>query len=504
MDLISCPAPIMVRDSCLDTWTKIGSGGFGQIYKARHKKLCCDVAIKLLHKDDGSGTPLLRELDMMRQGSSPYVIQVLGVFRGLSPSGPGARLGLVMEFMERGCLATLQVHLDGAPPWPLVFRLAHQVALGINFLHNLSPPLLHLDLKPSNVLLDFYINAKLTDFGLAKVYHSVSGVSKKDSANEEGTLSYMPPEAFEDLSYTPTKASDIYSFGILLWSIVTGKQPYPHAMSSMIRLRIPLGDRPSVKEIQVQALEIPGLMRFQDLMEQCWGTEPSERPSSYNCTLVTEELYTLHKHAIHSAVLQVLQILDRTATEKPTHRLQRIQTTQTVNTVKGYIDAPTGKGPVQEVAGSSVDKEQSRLRDQLVNFPVPVSDADFEASPSSPKLKRSSVKPIEASSLLSSSSSSSSSNSKHSTSRPPQPGSLQNKSQQYQRHLSNPDTSPRHRQALPPHVTITCCNVQGLQVGNNNRMNITHERRRHPTAPSRVDLQPQLKGSGKDKKGGDG
>lgn len=54
-----------------------------------------------------------------------------------------------------------QEALRGSPPWPLAFRLAHQVALGINFLHSLCPPLLHLDLKPSNVLLDSDLNAKV-------------------------------------------------------------------------------------------------------------------------------------------------------------------------------------------------------------------------------------------------------------------------------------------------------------------------------------------------------
>ncbi|KAF3837335.1 hypothetical protein F7725_004799, partial [Dissostichus mawsoni] len=65
---------------------------------------------------------------MMRQASSPHVIQVRGVFKGLPPNS----------------------------------RLAHQIALGINFLHSLTPPLLHLDLKPSNVLLDCALNAKCT------------------------------------------------------------------------------------------------------------------------------------------------------------------------------------------------------------------------------------------------------------------------------------------------------------------------------------------------------
>lgn len=56
----------------------------------------------------------------------------------------------------------LQHSLNEAPPWPLVCRLAHQVGLGINFLHSLSPALLHMDLKPSNVLLDCSLNAKVS------------------------------------------------------------------------------------------------------------------------------------------------------------------------------------------------------------------------------------------------------------------------------------------------------------------------------------------------------
>lgn len=101
---------------------------------------------------------------MMRQGSNPFVSRILGVYQGCPPvqsTSQTPQLGLVMEFMERGSLAGLQDALGGPPPWPLCFRLAHQVALGMNFLHCMSPPLLHLDLKPSNVLLDSDLNAKV-------------------------------------------------------------------------------------------------------------------------------------------------------------------------------------------------------------------------------------------------------------------------------------------------------------------------------------------------------
>ncbi|XP_078114201.1 receptor-interacting serine/threonine-protein kinase 4-like [Sander vitreus] len=298
-----------VEDSSLERWEVIGSGGFGQIYKARHCRWACDVAIKLLRHDDGTNASLLREIDMMRQASSPHVIRVRGVFKGRPPhSGPSMQLGVVMELMERGSLANLQEALsETPPPWPLVFRLAHQVALGINFLHSLPHPVLHLDLKPPNVLLDDTLNAKLTDFGLARISCSISRVSKKDDEEGGGTVNYMPPEAFE-LSYKPNRASDIYSYGILLWSIVTGKQPYGNAKPTRVQLLIPEGQRPLLDDIRGQAA---GLAELTGLMKRCWDNIPKRRPPALECTTETEELYKMYKHAINDAVHEVLKKLDQ-------------------------------------------------------------------------------------------------------------------------------------------------------------------------------------------------
>lgn len=95
--------------------------------------------------------------------SCKFVVKVLGIYQGRPQVGveqTPMQKGIVMEFMERGSLQSLlNKPLISPLPWPLPLRLAHEVALGMNFLH--SKDLLHKDLKPSNVLLDENLNAKV-------------------------------------------------------------------------------------------------------------------------------------------------------------------------------------------------------------------------------------------------------------------------------------------------------------------------------------------------------
>ncbi|XP_031678689.1 receptor-interacting serine/threonine-protein kinase 3 isoform X4 [Oncorhynchus kisutch] len=290
----SRPAAVIVNNS-LENWKVIGAGGYGQVHKARHVVWGFDVAIKLLQCDEGSS--LHNEAEMMHRSRSPHVIRILGVYKDCPPNcGPSTQLGLVMEFMEKGTLESLLDTLSLHPPWPhpLACRLAHQIALGMNFLHCLKSPLLHQDLKPNNVLLDNYLDAKLADFGLAKVSHSVSTTSKEFPGKAGGTSSYMPPEALENVSYKPIRAFDIYSYGILLWSIITGQsKPYPDR-----------GQRPSLEA--VDKVQFEGLGDLVELMKKCWDHEPSKRPPFKECVLVTGRVFEKHQKGIQNVVNQVL------------------------------------------------------------------------------------------------------------------------------------------------------------------------------------------------------
>ncbi|KAJ8007662.1 hypothetical protein DPEC_G00096490 [Dallia pectoralis] len=213
------------------------------------------------------------------------------------------------------------------------------------------------------------VSLQLTDFGLARVYQSISKAKMKDTGEEVGTLSYMPPEAF-DVNYQPTRASDVYSYGILLWSIFTGEEPYSYVQSTIVRFRIPEGDRPCLESVETDQAD--GLGDLVDLMEQCWHQKPTERPSFLECLAVTENVYENHKQGINDAVHHVQTTLDSggipAVSDFPISPRSQLPVNQAVpNRVQ------TGPPPTQETAGGFTSKQ--KLKEHSLPYPTTVSSA---------------------------------------------------------------------------------------------------------------------------------
>uniref|UniRef100_A0A3B4AF49 Protein kinase domain-containing protein n=1 Tax=Periophthalmus magnuspinnatus TaxID=409849 RepID=A0A3B4AF49_9GOBI len=288
-----CLLPSPLIHGRLADWQEVGRGGFGRVYKIRHKDWGFDVAVKVFNISS------LESLDVGRKGRDSFVLRMYGIYEG-----PSGERGLVTEYMRRGSIESLQKRLSGPPPWPLAFRLVHQIALAVNFLHLKN--IVHLDLKPSNVLLDDTLNAKLADFGLSKVSVNVMMMRSSLQAGPQGTFPYMPPEAF-DMSYEPVQTFDTYSYGILLWSVFTGKEPYEGVNYTLVELRIPEGDRPPCGDLQ--RLQVVGITDIVNLMKKCWDKDPAKRPHFKDCLKTTERLLSRHSNGIQKAVYEVLTIL---------------------------------------------------------------------------------------------------------------------------------------------------------------------------------------------------
>ncbi|XP_063296309.1 receptor-interacting serine/threonine-protein kinase 3-like isoform X2 [Pelobates fuscus] len=285
----------------LENLILIGQGGFGMVYKGWSKTLRMEVALKMIHGSDLKTLikALSKESMVMQKASNPYVLRLLGVYKKVE--GIMVQNGLVMEYMPHGSLHTLVNDIESVP-WSLKFRIFHQVVLGMNYLHSLDPPIIHRDLKPGNVLLNKYLDVQITDFGLSKI----QGATSSANPSIVGTLAYIPPEAFININYNPTESYDVYSFGILMWSVISGKEPFSGAPINLIPFLIPNGHRPDMSELDRWSDEkmVPKAM---DLMVSCWNKQAEDRPSFHECSELTASMFEAYESQIDEDVQILLK-----------------------------------------------------------------------------------------------------------------------------------------------------------------------------------------------------
>ncbi|XP_053546943.1 receptor-interacting serine/threonine-protein kinase 3-like [Bombina bombina] len=288
----------------LDNLSFVNNGGFGNIYRGWSRTLKMDVAFKTINGAACSNLKMWlkkikKEGDMMLKANHTYVLLIFGMYEN-EEENP-SECGLILEYMPCGSVRSLLDDLRCIVPWALRFQILHQVCLGMNYLHNLNPPIIHRDLKPSNVLLNRHLDVQITDFGLSKIIGASSSTKPKSFV---GTLPYMPPEAFGDLNYKPTEAFDIYSYGILIWTVFSGEEPYNGALPTLIQRKVPEGQRPS-EEVLDKLSNVPMVPNAKQLMIQCWHENPNRRPSFAKCSDITTEMFEVYKSITDNAVRSV-------------------------------------------------------------------------------------------------------------------------------------------------------------------------------------------------------
>ncbi|EMP42272.1 Receptor-interacting serine/threonine-protein kinase 2 [Chelonia mydas] len=174
--------------------------------------------------------------------------------------------------------------------WSLRFRVLYEIALGVNYLHNMSPPLLHHDLKTQNILLDSEFHVKIADFGLSKWRMVSTSQSRGDkSLPEGGTIIYMPPEDYNPNQKTRASIKhDIYSYAIIMWEVMSRKQPFEEVINPLqIMYSVSQGQRPDTSE-ETLSIDIPHRVLIVTLMASGWAQNPDERPSFSKCLIDLE------------------------------------------------------------------------------------------------------------------------------------------------------------------------------------------------------------------------
>ncbi|CAH8386488.1 unnamed protein product [Eruca vesicaria subsp. sativa] len=261
-----------IRNDDLEEIRELGSGTYGSVYHGKWKG--SDVAIKRIKASCFAGKPSERERlieDFWKEAlllsslHHPNVVSFYGIVR----DGPDGSLATVAEFMVNGSLKQFLQKKDRTIDRRKRLIIAMDTAFGMEYLHGKN--IVHFDLKCENLLVNMRDPqrpvCKIGDLGLSKVKQKtlVSG-------GVRGTLPWMAPELLSGKSNMVSEKIDVYSFGIVMWELLTGEEPYAdmHCASiiggivnNSLRPKIPQWCDPEWK----------------GLMESCWASEPTERPS---------------------------------------------------------------------------------------------------------------------------------------------------------------------------------------------------------------------------------
>ncbi|CAI9109165.1 OLC1v1008934C1 [Oldenlandia corymbosa var. corymbosa] len=197
----------------------IGSGGFGDVYRAQLKDGSVVAIKKLIHVSGQGDREFTAEMETIGKIKHRNLVPLLGYCK------VGEERLLVYEYMKYGSLEDVLhdrkkngVKLD----WAARRKIAIGAARGLAFLHhNCIPHIIHRDMKSSNVLLDENLEARVSDFGMARLMSAME--THLSVSTLAGTPGYVPPEYYQ--SFRCSTKGDVYSYGVVLLELLTGRQP---------------------------------------------------------------------------------------------------------------------------------------------------------------------------------------------------------------------------------------------------------------------------------------
>jgi B-Raf proto-oncogene serine/threonine-protein kinase len=206
-----------IRSWEIEIGRKIGSGCFGTVYKGKYFG---DVAIKVLNVPDPTPTLLKvfrNEMALLRNTRHPNILNFMGWTR--SP-----QLAIVTQWCQGSSLYRHLHVIEPRKDFTLaeIIKICRQTVHGMSFLH--AKNIIHRDLKTNNIFLTEDHTVKIGDFGLATVWSSTSG--NQQALQPTGSILWMAPEVIR--MHEHTTRSDVYSFGICLYELLTARLPYDH------------------------------------------------------------------------------------------------------------------------------------------------------------------------------------------------------------------------------------------------------------------------------------
>ncbi|XP_047085817.1 mitogen-activated protein kinase kinase 9-like [Lolium rigidum] len=255
------------RLSDFDKLAVLGRGSGGTVYKVRHRETCALYALKVQHYGDPTAAA---EAEILSRTASPLVVRCHSVL----PAAGSGDVAMLLELVDGGSLDSIKSR-QGAFPEAALAEVAAQALSGLAYLH--ARRIVHLDIKPANVLASMAGEVKIADFGIAKVLSRAGD----QSTSYVGTTAYMSPERFDPEAhggqYDPY-AADVWSLGVTILELFMGRYPL-----------LPAGQKPNLVHgaavpaakhgqlVEVGEAELAGQGRWGRSFYQRWCRRRRER-----------------------------------------------------------------------------------------------------------------------------------------------------------------------------------------------------------------------------------
>lgn len=277
----------------------IGSGGFGEVFKATLRDGSSVAIKKLIRLSCQGDREFMAEMETLGKIKHKNLVPLLGYCK------IGEERLLVYEFMEYGSLEEM-LHGKNTRTlsWEERKKIARGAAKGLCFLHhNCIPHIIHRDMKSSNVLLDNEMDARVSDFGMARLISALD--THLSVSTLAGTPGYVPPEYYQ--SFRCTAKGDVYSFGVILLELLTGKRPTDKEdfgdtnLVGWVKGKVREGRGMEVIDGELvegrkggsdedEAEEVKEMVRYLEISLQCVDDFPSKRPNMLQVVAMLREL----------------------------------------------------------------------------------------------------------------------------------------------------------------------------------------------------------------------
>ncbi|KAK1440149.1 hypothetical protein QVD17_05974 [Tagetes erecta] len=303
--------------------TLIGSGGFGDVYKAQLKDGSVVAIKKLIHVTSQGDREFMAEMETIGKIKHRNLVPLLGYCK------IGEERLLVYEYMKWGSLeAVLHDRVKGGNcvprlDWSSRKKIAIGSARGLAFLHHSCiPHIIHRDMKSSNVLLDEDFEARVSDFGMARLVNALE--THLSVSTLAGTPGYVPPEYYQ--SFRCTAKGDVYSYGVVLLELISGKKPIDTLEfgddNNLVGWAKQLHRERKIRDIMDPELLFdsacePELLHCLKIAFQCVDDKPWKRPTMIQVMAMFKELQEDSGSDILDGMSMKSSVIDESQEKEP-------------------------------------------------------------------------------------------------------------------------------------------------------------------------------------------